>query len=345
MAGRLPVVPRPEADERLSSWLTRLAGLYAMPVDALLGHLGVGGTTVHDLEWRLPEGEGASIARGTGISPEELQAMTFGNIVPDARMMIAQRNRYRCPLCLSDTREAGVRRKAAAFPWTWRCPIHGASYVTSTGAELESLLGNERLAALDRHAEHGAARLSAWVRGEDDGDERVPAVPAMLDLLTARHRKPSPPSLSEQPRMSLQERRDNHAFLTRPIVRQALTVVVPEYDLVAPVLTKPVRAGLSSLATASLLQAYALAVGIGRLAEDPVDPVVAVLLASDAAGEGRVRTVLRKWPLTSRRCVYARFWRAQRSERDREAALKAARGPQSHKLRFSQSHYFRYAVS
>ena len=70
--------------------------------------------------------------------------------------------------------------------------------------------------------------------------------------------------------MSLGARRDYHEFLTTPIIRQALTVIVPEYDRVALVLTKPVRAGLHSLAQGTLLQAFALTVGIGRIAEDPV---------------------------------------------------------------------------
>jgi hypothetical protein len=42
-------------------------------------------------------------------------------------------------------------------------------------------------------------------------------------------------------------RRDYHAFLATPIIRQVLTVVVPECDRVAPVLTKPMRPGLHSL--------------------------------------------------------------------------------------------------
>ncbi|MEZ5784393.1 MAG: hypothetical protein R3D70_22865 [Rhizobiaceae bacterium] len=70
--------------------------------------------------------------------------------------------------------------------------------------------------------------------------------------------------------MSLEARRANHDFLSRPIAKQALLVVVPEYDRVAPVLAKPVCAGLFSLAQGSLLQNYDLAVGIGRLSVDPV---------------------------------------------------------------------------
>jgi hypothetical protein len=55
-------------------------------------------------------------------------------------------------------------------------------------------------------------------------------------------------------------------FLTTPIVRQALAVIVPEYDQVAPVLTKPVRPGLYGLGQGSLLQTFALTIGISRIA-------------------------------------------------------------------------------
>ena len=103
--------------------------------------------------------------------------------------------------------------------------------------------------------------------------------------------------------MSLGARRDYHAFLTTPIIRQALTVVVPEYDRAAPVLTKPVRPGLHSLAQGSLMQAFALTVGIGRLVDDPVNRAIDVLLASDAEGQGRIQDALTSWSLCKRCAV------------------------------------------
>jgi hypothetical protein len=148
-----------------------------------------------------------------------------------------------------------------------------------------------------------------------------------------------------QPRMSLQTRRDYHEFLNTPILRQALTVVVPEYDQVAPVLAKPVRPGLHALAQGSLLQAFALTVGIGRVTEDPVKWAISIKLMSDAEGQGRVREALRSWPLSLRRRISARFWRAERDESARQSAEKAARQRQSHKYRTIQSHKYRYRIS
>lgn len=334
---RLPVVFPPEADERLSSWLARMAIFYAMTGPEFLAELGLSGRDLFDLEWRMSEGEGALIAARSGFSVEALQAMTFGELIPDARMMIAPRSRHRCPHCPAD-----VHRKSLALPWVFHCPVHGADLQDATGATLPEMLGETRIAALAPHAKAGSAVLDAWARGAGQG---ILDAPEMLGLLTARHRRASPPSLTEQPRMSLQTRRDYHKFLTMPIIRQALTVVVPEYDLVAPVMAKSVRPGLHSLAQGSLLQTFALTVGIGRIVEDPVNRAISVLLKSDADGQMRVREALRSWPLSLRKRISARLWRAQRDERERHIAEKAAKRRQSHEFRHVQSHKYRYRIS
>lgn len=299
---QLPVVPRPREGERLASWLNRLAALYGMPTPALLDHLALGNRSIFELEWRLGAGEGAVLAARTGLTPAALQAMSFGELAPPARMMIARGERRVCPHCPGD-----ARLKINALPWSFWCPVHDVRLQAAiAGAPaFPALLSEEQLATLDRDARLGVAQLAAWSRGAT----ALPAVPNLVGFLTVRHRQSSPPSLAEQPRLSLAARRDNHGFLNTPIARQALLVVVPEYDHVAPLLTKPVRAGLSALAQGSLLQTYALSVGLGRLAADPVQQVVTVLMASDAAGEQRLRQSLRPWPPALRRRIYARLRR------------------------------------
>lgn len=123
--GLLPVVFPPEADERLSSWIARMAPFYAMTVPEFVAELGLSGRDVFDLEWRLSEGEGARIEARTGLSPQIVQGMTFGELIPEARMMI-RRNRYHCPMCPAD-----VQSKSAALPWVFRCPVHGSDYQLS----------------------------------------------------------------------------------------------------------------------------------------------------------------------------------------------------------------------
>ena len=335
--GRLPVVYAPEADERLSSWIARVASFYAMTVAEFVAELGLQGQDVFDLEWRLSEGEGALIAARTGLALETVQAMTFREFGPQARMMIARKNRCPCPHCPED-----LHRKAAALPWRFRCPVHGVEFRDATGETLSDRFGTDCFKKLEGHAEAGAAHLDAWARGAGQGDLEAPEV---LQLLTVRHRRASPPNVCEQPRMSLKDRRDYHDFLTTPIIREALTVVVPEYDQVAPVLAKPVRPCLHALAQGSLLQCFALAVGAGRIIEDPVKWAISVMLMSDAEGQGRGRQAIDAWPLSLRRSISARFWRAERDERARQSAEKAARQRQSHKLRLIQSHKYRYRIS
>lgn len=301
MMASLPVAPRPEFDERLSSWLHRLARLYAMPIDAFLEFCGLSGRGIGDLEWRLGGGKGALLASRTGMDVEALRALTFAEIAPPARLMIAARSRYVCPLCPN-----GIHRKTAALPWNFGCAEHGTRLRPRGGGRLQTLLPEQQLALHDSYARDGAVRLAAWARGTD---EIEPDARALLGFLTTRYRRSSPPSLSEQPRLSLEARRANHDFLTRAIARQSLLVIVPEYDLVAPVLGKPVRLGLMALAQGSLLQNYALTIGVGRLAADPVGHAASVLLESDHQGEDRLRETLRAWPLAMRRGIYARLRR------------------------------------
>lgn len=298
----LPVVPRPQTGERLASWVNRLARLYAMPVEGFLECCGLGCCSVTDLEWRLGAGEGVWLASRTGMTVEALRTLTFAEIAPAARLMIASRSRYVCPHCPS-----GIHLKSAALPWNFWCADHNERFGPRAGGRSpEGLLPRQRLTVLDGYAHDGAVRLAAWARGTD---EIEPDARALLAFLTTRHRRSSPPSLSEQPRLSLEARRANHDFLMRPIARQALLVIVPQYDRVAPVLAKPVRPGLLALARGSLLQNYALTIGVGRLAADPVGHAAAVLLASDRQGEERLREMLRAWPLALRRRIYARLRR------------------------------------
>lgn len=335
--GCLPVVFPPEIDERLSSWFARMATFYALTVPEFAAELGLSGRDVFDLEWRLSAGEGALIAARTGLSEVSLQAMTYSDYVPDARIMVARKNRHRCVKCQGD-----VQRKAIALPWTFRCPVHGVELCDATGATVSNMLGADRFTKLESCTGAGVAVLDAWARGV--GQAALGPV-EMLAFLTARHRRASPPNVSEQPRMSLEARRDYHTFLTTPIVRQALAVIVPEYDQAAPVLTKPVRPGLYGLGQGSLLQTFALTIGISRIAEDPVTRAIEVLIASDAGGQERLRDVLKTWPLSLRRRISARLWRAERDEKEREIAEKATRRLQSHNLRYVQSHQYRYKIS
>ena len=303
MALLLPLAPRPAADERLSSWLSRIARIYGLSASELLAHFGLAKASALRLEKQLSAGQGALIAGPVGLSAPMIEAMTFSTLAPRAHFMIGPSARYFCPRCAETP---AIGRKAAALPWTFWCSAHGVRLWAREQRPMEALLPQSVLERLDPLARRGAGRLAAWA--EDRGclaEAGLPTVPDLLEFLTARYRRSSPPSVAEQPRLSLEARRANHGFLTQPIARQALLVLSPEYNRFAPVLAKPVRPGLDALASGSLLQNYALAVAMARLTENPVEHVAEALAAADAEGETSLRQVLRSWPLTTRRRIYA----------------------------------------
>jgi hypothetical protein len=301
LAALLPVAPRPAAEERLSSWLSRVAGIYDMSANALLAHFGLEGFSAPTLEQGLSAEQGALIEARVGLDAQTIDAMTFAALAPHARIMIAPCARYFCPSC---SKSATVGRKDAALPWNFWCSVHGDRLWTREQRPMESFLPEDALERLDPLARRGAARLAAWAEARDPiGESGAPTVPDLLRFLTASYRRPSPPSLAEQPRLSLEARRANHAFLTRPITRQALLVVTPEYDRFAPVLAKPVHPGIAALACGSLLQNYALAVGVARLIENPVAHAAAALAAADAEGEMNLCRALTSWPSATRRRI------------------------------------------
>ena len=278
LARLLPVAPRPETDERLSSWLARLAAIYGSPVGALLAHCGLAGADPFVLEKGLGAGEGALLAERTGLSPEKIEAMTFREVAAPARFMIARGDRGICPRCAETP---AIRRRDAALPWGFWCAVHGRRRRPLGGEAIETLFGAAALTKLDPFAQRGARRLADWTGGRDDA---TPSVPDLLAFVTAPHRRPSPPQLHEQPRLSLEARRAYRDFLEFPIARQALLAVVPEYDRIAPPLAKPVRVGLQGLADGSLLQNFALVVALARLTLAPVDYAAAALAAGDEDG-------------------------------------------------------------
>ena len=350
LARLLPVAPRPETDERLSSWLARIAAIYGLPVGALLAHCGLVGADPFALEKGLGAGEGALLAERTGLSPEAIEAMTFRELAAPAHGMIARGDRGICPLC---AKNPAIRRRDAALPWGFWCAVHGLRRRPLGGEAIETLFGAAALTALDPLARRGARRLGDWAAGRDDA---TPSVPDLLAFVTAPHRRPSPPQLHEQPRLSLEARRAYRDFLEFPIARQALLAVVPEYDRIAPPLAKPVRAGLQGLADGSLLQNFAL---VGR--SRPADPGAGRLRGGGARGRRRrgaraparrARSLAGRAPATGP-CPVSRPCGGE-SERPRErggatglrapARLKNS-GAKSHQLRSDLSQELRLGIS
>lgn len=330
LADVLPVAPRPQPDERLSGWLARIGALYGMTDNEFVAACGVSGPTAFDLEWRLSGAHAALLARPAGLTAHAMQRMTFAAFIPEARRMIHRLPHHVCPVCAAHR----IETRRNVLPWTWRCLTHHRWSVDRAGQSLDSMIDAATRERLASAAGEGAARLTAWAEGRDHGE--LP-VPDLLRFLTTSFKAPSPPSLAEQPRLSLQERFYNQAFLSHRIRRQALLLIVPDYDRVAPFLTKPVPFGLTALAEASLLQAYALTIGVGRLTLDAARQVAQVLALSDPEGMWRLQAVLKDWPRPLRAAILVELkhiaCEKQSSAPRERVPVGRAKRRQSHQLR------------
>ena len=109
----LPVAPRPAPEERLSSWLSRIARIYDMSARALLAQFGLAGPSALTLEYGLAAGQGALIAARTGLSAPTIDGMTFSTLAPHARFLIAPSARYFCPCCAENSGDRPEGRGAA----------------------------------------------------------------------------------------------------------------------------------------------------------------------------------------------------------------------------------------
>ena len=167
----LPVVRRPETNERLSSWLSRLAATYGMSAGALLDQCGLARTDPLTLEQQLDEGEGALLARRTGLSAAAIHSMTFRELAPAARFMIARRSRSACIRCDDDP---SVQRKDAALPCGFWCSAHGVRRRPAGGDPSRRSSPPALLTELDTLASRGARRLAAWAEGAARSSQASP---------------------------------------------------------------------------------------------------------------------------------------------------------------------------
>ena len=141
LARLLPVAPRPAANERLCSWLSRIAGVYGMSTGSLLAHFGLSAKHALTLEKGLSAEDMSLIAARTGLSALAIKEMTYACIAPHAHFMIAARATYLCPTCNAAPE---ICRKDAALPWTFWCSAHGSRLQAREGPPMETSLPGER---------------------------------------------------------------------------------------------------------------------------------------------------------------------------------------------------------
>jgi TniQ len=136
-ADRLPISVAPLPGEALESWIAAYARRLHTTGSGLIAHLGLGGSRIAHMALRLHDHEAASLERATGVSRQELAAMTLEphdgltiTITPGRRALAARfpigrfgtgRARF-CPQCLAHSQGRGP--VTWRLPWSFACPLH-----------------------------------------------------------------------------------------------------------------------------------------------------------------------------------------------------------------------------
>jgi len=126
--GRLPIVPRPETDELLSSWLRRTAAFYGAKPNALLAQLETSTSDPLAFDWAALPDDVAKIATALGTTRSDIIQRSFVGIPASALMFIDTGEVGRtCPPCHAEFTQRGMHEvvllnwKLTVAPRCGRC--------------------------------------------------------------------------------------------------------------------------------------------------------------------------------------------------------------------------------
>ncbi len=281
----LPVVPPPVLDERISSWLVRIADHYLVTVEELRAHVGWT-LPLMELERRPGGADLERIAQATHFPVVRIAAMTFLNATERYLNLQRQDRSDTCPACSPGLARSPLL-KSSAFAFGFWCPWHRRLLFRAGGQGL-GMLGDEPA------AREGAKLLEDWARGATD-DRSIPVGAAVSLLLSSRCR-PTSPAPWEFARLSPVERKRDAERLSRRCRRPILSLVVPEFDIAVPVCDQPVPTDMAGLVNAPRAVRYAVAIGVARLMKSPAATIARILAGSDPAARARVATRIGRWP-------------------------------------------------
>jgi hypothetical protein len=290
----LPVIPKALADERLSSWLARMAGIYLVSPGELVAHIGLRTKRMHDLDLDPRADDIARLVAATGVSAPQLLRMTFRDAPASLRGFINIESEEVCPSCVDEARP-GVSPRL----WEWTYPF--ALWCAKHGRRLKSAdIGGVGVLGDEASARRGAGFWRALAMG---ADETTPTAAAVLNLLLTPCRSPSPAAPWElagaSPRMRVELQREPAE--TYP--RLALSCVVPEYDSAVAIYDRRLPQEFLGLASARAVERRAVAIGLGRTIAYPVEAAVSILRGCDDFGRGRIEENLAAWPAHLRTAI------------------------------------------
>ena len=286
----LPVVPPPFGDERLSSWLQRIADVYLVSLDELQAHVGWIRPALQ-LELQPVRADMERIAAATSGSVERLFAMTFHDAPPRFRSLLRPGSREICPAC-----SAGMQRpqrlRGWSFAFAFWCDRH---HQPLSGLDMRgvSALGDNAA------AHRGAEILYQWAMGRETTGVPVQAV---LSLLLLPARLASPPAAWELARLPLARQREP-SILSRRCRRLVLGLVVPEFTIAVPIYDQQLPSTIAHLPEAPWAERYAIAIGVARVLKNPAEVIRRVLVAADESGQKKIRARVERWPAVIRSAV------------------------------------------
>lgn len=305
----LPVVPPPVPDERLSSWLARVADHYLVTIEELQTHVGWT-LPLMELERRPGGADLDRIAQAMHLPAVRVAAMTFVDMTERYRSLLRQDSCDACPACAPGFARSPLL-KSSAFAFGFWCPWHRLLLFGPDRQGL-SMLGDEAAARA------GAWLIDGWARGTTD-DRPMPVGDAVSLLLSSRC-APTPPAPWELARLSPVERKRDAKRLSRRCRRPVLNLVVPEFDIAVPVYDQRVPTDMADLASAPRAVRYAIAIGLVRLMKSPAATTARILAGCDPVARKRVTAQLGRWPSTFQRDLRASMQGRPRMSRKRETA-------------------------
>jgi hypothetical protein len=265
---QLPIVPPPFPDERLSSWLTRIADVYLVSLDELQGHVGWARPAL-ELEREPVLQDLERIADATSSSVERLFAMTFHGLPSRFRDLLRSEIRETCHVC-SRGMQRPPRLKTWSFAFSFWCERHRQPLFS----------GDTRgVSALGDHwtARRGGEILTRWAM--EKGTAAMP-VGTVLSLLLSPVRKASPAAPWELARLP-SSRQHEFSVQSKRFRRPALMIVVPEFGVAVPIYDQRLPLRITDVPATPWAERYALAIGVARVMKNPADAIARILKASD----------------------------------------------------------------
>ena len=283
----LPIIAKALADERLSSWLARMAGVYLVSPGELVAHIGLRTKRMHDLDLDPHADDIARLVVATGVSAPRLSRMTFRDAPASLRGFFNIESEEVCPSCVDEARPGvSPRLREWTYPFALWCAKHGRRLKSADIGGL-GVLGDETF------ARRGARFWRAMAMG---ADETTPTAASVLNLLLTPCRSPSPAAPWELAGASPLMRADLRKEPVEAYSRLALSCVVPEYDSAVAIYDRRLPREFHGLASARAVERRAVAIGLGRTIAFPVEATVSILRRCDDFGRRGVEECLAAWP-------------------------------------------------